>query len=292
MTAHQPSIGVVTPSLNYRRYLADTVSSVAAQSHPGLEHVVQDGGSTDGSADLLADLADRHPGLSFRSAPDSGQSDALNRAAALTASDWLGWLNADEFYLPGAVSAVARVIAEEPDVDVVYGDCVFVDASGTFLRLLPAHPFSLLTLRHYGCFISSCATFVRRRSLPPSGWDTRMRRAMDWRLWLTLSSRGARFRYVPRALAAFRVHDAQVTSRPEALAQDEFDLLRSLHGLPRNTVVRQLSRRVGQVGHVAHKARAGGYLRQVIASRAAAEKDLRWWLTRPARSAADRLVEL
>lgn len=290
MTPGQPSIGVLTPSRNYRQYLEDAVLSVAEQSFRGVEHVVQDGASTDGSSELLAQLTHRCPGLSYHVMADDGQSDALNRAAARVSSDWLGWLNADEFYLPGAVAAVADLITAEPETDIVYGDCVFVDAAGRFLRLLPAHDFSRFTLRHYGCFIPSCATFLRRSVLPDLGWDPRLRRVMDWNLWLSLASQGRRFRYLPRVLAAFRVHDAQVTSRPEALDAAEFSLLRAEHGLPQRAAARRVSRALGRAVHVGRKVQRGGYLRQVRAARAANSGDLRWWLTDSAQHRAHRLV--
>lgn len=292
MTSGQPVIAVLTPSRNYRGFLEDAVLSVAGQSFPGLEHVIQDGASSDGSDRLLAELAMRHPRMSCQVLSDDGQSDALNRAAARSTSDWLGWLNADEFYLPGAVAAAAEVFATKPEVDVVYGDCAFVDASGRFLRLLPAHNFSRFALRHYGCFIPSCATFIRRGVLPNPGWEPRMRRLMDWNLWLSLASQGARFQYLPRALAAFRVHSAQVTSRPKALDTAEFELLRARHALPTRVEARCVFSSLGRAVHMALKVRTGGYVRQVHATTVTRNGDLRWWRTATARHRAERLAAL
>lgn len=291
MTTGRPTIEILTPSLNYRRYLEDAVTSVACQRYPGLKHIVQDGASTDGSVQLLEDLSRRHPQLDHTSEPDRGQSDALNRAAARARSDWVGWLNADEFYLPGAVAAAADAIAAEPEADVIFGDCVFVDAHGRYLRLLPAHHFSKFTLRKYGCFIPSCATFVRRRRLTQTAWDPRMRRVMDWHLWLSLAADGARFRYLPRPLAAYRVHDAQVTQQPAEAYQAEFELMSSVHGLPRTALARRTSRLVGMSVHAAQKVVSRGYIRQVRANRLARGKDLRWWLNESAQRRANLLVE-
>ncbi|MER5178806.1 glycosyltransferase family 2 protein [Streptomyces sp. NPDC002896] len=292
MTSERPSISILTPSRNYRRYIEDAVLSVAEQLYPCLEHVVQDGASTDGTDQILARLAARNPQLSYRIAPDQGQSDALNQAVGRARSDWIGWLNADDFYLPGAVAAAADIIASEPEIDVLYGDCVFVDASGQFLRLLPAHQFSRFTLRHYGCFIPSCATFFRRSVLPTPHWDPRMRRIMDWNLWLSFMARGARFRYLPRPLAAFRVHDAQVTHQPVSVHAAEGELIRAMHGLPRSAGGRRASRWFGGTAHAAQKLRDRGYARQLLASRVTGQGDLRWWLTTGARHRAGRLVQL
>lgn len=282
MANGRPTIDILTPSLDYRRFLEDAVISVARQSYPGLKHIVQDGASTDGSPQMLDALSQQHPQLDYKVIPDRGQSDALNRAAARACSDWIGWLNADEFYFPGAVAAVADAIAAEPEADVIFGDCVVVDVHGRYLRLLPAHRFSRFTLRRYGCFISSCATFVRRSLLAESGWDPRMRRVMDWNLWLSLAARGAHFRYIPRPLAAYRSHDAQVTRRPIELDQEELKLVHSIHGLPTITVVRRASYLLGTSAHAALKLASGGYARQVQANRLARGADLRWWLTEEA----------
>ncbi|WP_259407989.1 glycosyltransferase family 2 protein [Streptomyces akebiae] len=292
LTIGRPTIDILTPSMNYRQYIEDAVVSVARQCYPGLRHIVQDGASTDGSAQLLEDLSRRHPQLDHRSIPDRGQSDAMNRAAARATSDWLGWLNADEFYLPDAVAVVADVIAAEPETDVVFGDCVFVDAHGRYLRLLPAHRFSHFTLSKYGCFIPSCATFVRRRRLTQTSWDPRLRRVMDWNLWLSLAADGARFRYLPRPLAAYRVHDAQVTQQPAERYQAEFDLMSSVHGLPRTALARRTSRLVGMSVHAAQKVASHGYTRQLRANRLARSEDLRWWLNESALRRAKQLVDV
>ncbi|WP_316744370.1 glycosyltransferase family 2 protein [Streptomyces sp. MK7] len=291
MTTGRPAIDILTPSLNYRRYIEDAVTSVARQCYPGLSHIVQDGASTDGTPQLLDTLAQRHPQLRQVVMPDQGQSDALNRAAARASSDWLGWLNADEFYLPGAISAAADAIAAEPEADVVFGDCVFVDAHGGYLRLLPAHRFSRLTLRRYGCFIPSCATFVRRSLLVQTGWDPRMRRVMDWHLWLSLAALGARFRYVPRALAAYRLHSAQVTQRPTEKDRAELELVHSIHGLPTTVGMRRVSRLLGLSAHAAQKLVSRGYVRQARANRLGRAADLRWWLTDSAHRRVTWLVE-
>ncbi|GGW61068.1 glycosyltransferase family 2 protein [Streptomyces caelestis] len=290
MAIGRPTIDILTPNMNYRQYIEDAVVSVAHQCYPGLKHIVQDGASIDGSVQLLEHLARQHPQLDHRSMPDRGQSDALNRAAARATSDWIGWLNADEFYLPGGVAAAADVIASDPEADVIFGDCVFVDAHGRYLRLLPAHHFSQLTLRNYGCFIPSCATFVRRGCLTQTAWDPRMRRVMDWNLWLSLAADGARFRYLPRPLAAYRIHDAQVTQQPTERHQAEIDLLSSVHGLPRTAPARRACRILGMSVHAAHKVVSHGYIRQLRANRLARGKDLRWWLNDTAHRRANQLV--
>src|SRR3954466_15542507 len=98
----RPSISVITPCLNAHATIERALASVAEQGYEPLEHVVIDGGSTDGTLDLLA----AHPGLVVRSGPDRGLSHAMNKGIELAQGEVVGWLNADDFYLPGALELV------------------------------------------------------------------------------------------------------------------------------------------------------------------------------------------
>ena len=198
-------ISVLTPSYQYGRFLEEAIWSVEGQSGE-IEHVVQDAMSTDATESVLA----RHPRLRAVREPDSGQSDALARALARSSGEWVGWLNADEFYLPEAFEVIAPAM-RDPRVDVVLGDAVMVDEAGRFLRLLPTYVPRGPSLAYYGPVLASCATFVRREWLERFLWDTELRWVMDWDLWLRLRGAGARFCHVSATLAAYRVHAGQVT---------------------------------------------------------------------------------
>src|SRR5437868_5073964 len=105
---------VLTPSFNYGRYIDDALLSVERQEDvAGVEHIVQDGASTD---DTVQHLQARGESLRWVSEQDAGQSDALNRAMRVSRGDVIGWLNADEFYLPGALAAVAEIFSTQPSV--------------------------------------------------------------------------------------------------------------------------------------------------------------------------------
>src|SRR5688572_1037654 len=104
--AELPLVSIVTPSLNQGRYLDEAIRSVQGQDYPRLEHVVVDGGSTDETLDVLR----RHPHLRWVSEPDGGQSDAVNKGFRLARGEIFGWLNADDYYLPGAVAAAVAVL--------------------------------------------------------------------------------------------------------------------------------------------------------------------------------------
>jgi glycosyltransferase involved in cell wall biosynthesis len=271
------------PSYNYERFIVDAVESVIRQeTSVEFELVVQDGLSTDGTADTLQRVF-RDPRLHVVTEEDAGQSDALNKALRRSEGDIIGWLNADEFYLPGSLEAIRKAAVENPDCDVFIGDCIFVDEAGRFIRLRPAHKFSFFTLRTYGCFVSSCATFIRRDALSSDPWDTTLRRSMDWDLWLTLGRR-RKFHYLAQPLAAFRVHGDQVTNVPESVDHEEFARLAQKHGF----VMNRSNKFFGRILHKFLKLIDGAYFRQLRSKSTLSGGSLRWW-DEPMSIAAKRL---
>jgi len=170
---------------------------------------VVDGGSTDGSWELLQRLGDRVRALS---APGSNQSCALNLGFRAARGEVLGWLNGDDLYEPGAVAAVAQVFREDPEAVMVYGDCANIDGAGAVFSTSRSRPFDYdRLLRHWPNFIPQPTVFFRRRALGQVGWlDESLEYAMDYDLWLRLG-RAGRAVYLPRVLARFRVHPGSKT---------------------------------------------------------------------------------
>jgi len=250
-------VTVLTPSLDYGRFIEDNILSVLGQRGISTQHVIQDGGSAD---ETLTVLRRYDKALDWTSEPDNGQSDALNRALGKAHGRWIAWLNADEFYLPGGLAELVRR-GDATSADVVYGDNVFVDEWGRLARLLPQHPFSELILRLYGCYISSSSTIFRRSSLPPEPWDTSVRTMMDWDLYLLLASQGARFEKVNYPVGAFRRHPSQVTAQPSSNFRDEHRRLFERYNISSS------NRRWGRWLHGSFKLTSGAYLRQLRARR-------------------------
>ena len=217
-------VSVLTPSLGYARFIPDALQSVAIQQGVTVQHVVQDGGSTDGTLDVL-----RAADVDWRCEPDEGQSDALNRALARAEGTWVCWLNADEFYLPGSLAHLID-IAEREQADVVYGDAVFVDAAGRIDRLLAQHRFDRTILFHYGTIIPSCAVLIRRSLLTPSIWDTSLRLLMDRELYMHLVRDGAKVVHTRRPIGAFRVHEERVSAASSAAFQNDYTTIGERYG--------------------------------------------------------------
>jgi glycosyltransferase involved in cell wall biosynthesis len=270
-------VSVLTPSYGYGRFIADAIESVLYQEGISVEHIVQDGLSQDETVDVLSRFEGR---IVWASEPDRGQSDALNKALSKATGAWIGWLNADEFYLPGSLATLVEH-GERTAADIVYGDCVFVDADGNVQRLLPLHRFNARILRDYGCFVQSNAVLIRRSVLGEAPWDPTMRRIMDWDLFMNLTTRGARFVHLVYPIGAFRAHADRVTGKPPS-DESEYDAVASRYGLPRDVHERQRASRRGRWLHPIYKFIDGAYVRQ-LGARSLRGRNIRWFASAAAR---------
>lgn len=271
----KPTISIVTPSYGQAAFLPAAVESVRAQRGGiSVEHLVIDGGSTDGTVEYLRE----QPDVTWVSEPDRGQSHALNKGFAMARGGIIGWLNADDFYLDGAFQRVVEFMDANPDVAVVYGDCVFVDEAGSVVRAKIEHGFSRFVLRHYGCFIPSTATFFRRELFDRGLLfiEEDLHYVMDWDLFLRLESAGASFAYLPEPLAAFRWHaDNKSLDDDRRLAERESIQLAA--GVrPRARAGRKLTTRIARGVHLGMKLLSGGLASQAAWKRRAGE-DMTWW---------------
>lgn len=268
------NLSVLTPTYAYGRFLGDALASVAAQrvGSGAPQHVVVDGGSEDETLEVLRTAP---PNVVWRSEPDEGQSDALNKALALAEGEWIGWLNADEFYLPGAFEMLAACAVQHPNAAMIYGDAVFVDVEGRALRLVAQHSFSQRVLRWNRCNISSCAMVVRRDAIPERGWDVELKATMDWDLYLEIERSGGRIVYVPYPLACFRVHGDQVTAEPLPADHPDFPRLRARHLRPSGPIG-VMANRTGELEHRVLKVVEGGFIRELRVRRLRGA-DLRWF---------------
>ena len=212
-----PLVSIVTPSLNMGRFLEETMRSVLEQGYPSLEYLVMDGGSTDSTLDILRRYDDR---LRYISAPDRGQADAVNRGFAQTSGEIFAFLNADDTYLPGALSAVVQAFHDHPEVAVIYGDAWHVDEDGRRLSRYPVESFDARNLARR-CFICQPAAFFRREVFAECGMlDTSLRFSFDYDLWIRMARRYPMFK-LDRFLAASRLHSASKTVAQTAAAMRE-----------------------------------------------------------------------
>jgi glycosyltransferase involved in cell wall biosynthesis len=201
-----PKITIVTPSFQQGDYLEETLRSVLLQNYPRLEFIVMDGGSTDASPAIIERY---RPWLSHaRSAPDRGQAHAINLGFSLASGDIFGWLNSDDFFLPGALRRVAQ--AWQNGAEFIYGDSLEVDQS-TGRRRYAAANYAHARYRKFSGLVPQHATFWAASRHQPI-WEEQ-HCAIDYELWIRLMP-GLRRRYIAWPLGAARHHDASKTCNP------------------------------------------------------------------------------
>jgi glycosyltransferase involved in cell wall biosynthesis len=213
---------IITPSLNYGRFLEECLASVATQEGITFEHLVFDGGSTDQSAEI----AKRFPHVSWTQEPDHGMSDAINKGFDKAKGDWVMWLNADDRLKPGVLAKMLQALSVS-DADVVYGDWDFIGEDGGFLRHVPSPGWSLFVHVHHHCYVGSTAAFYRNQTVLAEGHRLRadFRYVMDGEFYARLDGLGKKFEHVPINVADFRMHGGNASQRHLARTRDMESIL-------------------------------------------------------------------
>ncbi len=212
----RPLVTIVTPSYQQADFLEEAIESVLAQDYEPLEYAVVDGGSTDGSVEIVRRYEDR---LAWWTAgPDGGQAAALNLAFARAGGAVLGWLNSDDTLLPGAVSRAVAELERDPSLLLVYGDAEFVDERGGPLFTLRAREFDAAAMvRTCSNHVVQPGSLFRREALRPFNEDAYYFFDFEWVLGLP----AGRVRRIPETLATYRVHPASKSGgAPLAKARD------------------------------------------------------------------------
>jgi Glycosyl transferase family 2 len=218
-----PRIAIVTPSFNQGGYIASTIDSVLSQSYPNLDYHVQDGGSTDATCALLERYG---PDLSWTSSADKGQAHAINLGFSRSDADIMAYLNSDDTLLPGTLATVASYFARHPEIDIVYGHRVIINARGQDIGRWVLPPHDGETLKWID-FIPQETMFWRRRVWDKTGpFDETFQFALDWDFILRAQADGFRFKRLPRFLACFRLHGDQKSQTIQSTGEQESDRLR------------------------------------------------------------------
>jgi GT2 family glycosyltransferase len=216
-------VSIVTPSFNQAAFLEQTLRSVLEQDYSPLEYIVMDGGSTDGSLDIIKRYAQRLAW--WASEKDSGQAEAINKGMRRAHGEIVAWVNSDDTLLPGAISAAVNAFVRHPDAVLVYGDAQAVDGQDRLLNVLHYPQLSLEDLLCYA-IIGQPAVFMRRSAFEAAGGlDTSYHFMLDHQLWIKLARQG-KIVHVDQAWASMRYH-AQAKNRAQAtgFAREAFRLL-------------------------------------------------------------------
>ena len=219
-------VSIITPSYNQAKYLEQTILSVLNQDHSSIEYIVVDGASTDGSVEVIKKHADKL--AHWESVKDHGQADAINKGFARATGEIVAWLNSDDFYLPGTISAAVKVFEENPDVVLVYGNMLAVDENGQTFNTLT---YKQLTLEDLLCFqiIGQPAVFMRRTALQQtSGLDLTFHFLLDHLLWIQLAKHG-KILHVNKTWSAARYHaEAKNVAKAAEFGREAFRILETI----------------------------------------------------------------
>jgi glycosyltransferase involved in cell wall biosynthesis len=228
-----PKISVVTACYNSSRTIRQTIESVLAQRYPYFEHIITDGGSTDGTIQILKEYAH----LNWASEKDDGIYDAMNKGVKAATGDFVGVLNSDDWYAEGALDAVGSSFARHPDWDALFGDIVFVDGAGNEIYRRKEACYDYNVLRYSGiCYVIHPTLFVRRSVYEAVGYyrDKEFLSCADYEFILQLGRMGCRVGHVQKFLAFFRYHEFGQSSDHRIvnnMARESLQILKE-HGLP------------------------------------------------------------
>jgi len=200
-----PLVSIVIPSYNQAHFLESTIRSVLEQDYPNVEYILVDGGSTDGSLDIIQRYADRFAW--WVSEKDDGHADALNKGFSQAKGEILAWLNSDDTYYPGTVSDAVSVFQAHPEVGMVYGDADLTDKNGKIIGRFASRQTDYWKLLRGSVHIPQATTFFRADLWHQVGpLSLSLFFAFDYDLWVRLA-RESRLLYIPRTWATFRLHN-------------------------------------------------------------------------------------
>ena len=219
-----PLVSIITPSYNQAGFLEAAIQSVLSQGYPNLEYWVIDGGSTDGSVEIIKKYAGQLSG--WISEKDNGQADAINKGFARATGEIVAWLNSDDLYRPGAIQRAVDVFERHPEVGLVYGDVDSIDAEGQIFNRMTYGQWGLQDLMAFN-ILGQPGVFFRRSVLEEAGYlDLSYQYLLDHHLWLRMAL-GASLKYTPGEVwAAARIHaDAKNVAATAGFGEEAYRLV-------------------------------------------------------------------
>ena len=198
----KPLVSIITPSYNQGQFIQATIESVLSQDYPNIEYIIVDGASTDVTAEVVKPYTNR---LTWISEKDRGQSEAINKGFRMAKGSIVAWLNSDDIYLPGAISAAVAAFEQHPRTGAVYGEGFQIDKEGKVKSKFPfTEPFNLWKLTHSLDYILQQTVFFRGDALQQVGLlDESLHYGMDWDILVRLGKRFG-LTYIPVEMGAIR----------------------------------------------------------------------------------------
>jgi len=212
-----PMISIITPSYNQKKFIEQTILSVQRQKYPSYEHIVIDGGSTDGTIAVLKKYGKK---VRWISEPDKGQADAINKGMRLAKGEILAYLNSDDTYEKGALQKVGEYFYRNPNIKFIYGKGKYVDENGHYLEDYPNAIVDKLTM-FYECNVCQPSSFWRRKLWEEVGeFDPGRQMVMDYEYWMRVQKK-YKMKFFNRYLANYRLHnDSKTVSKRKYVYQE------------------------------------------------------------------------
>lgn len=232
--SQNPLVTIITPSYNQAAFLEETIQSVLSQEYPNFEYWVIDGGSTDGSVEIIQKYAGRLAG--WVSEKDKGQADAINKGFARAKGEIVAWLNSDDLYRTGAIRSAVTAFEENPEVGLVYSDVDSIDGEGEVFNRMRYSQWGLRDLMVFN-ILGQPGVFLRRSVLESAGHlDLSYRYLLDHHLWLRMALE-ASIKYSPGEVwAAARIHaGAKNVAEAEGFGKEAYRLVEWMKGDERFT---------------------------------------------------------
>jgi glycosyltransferase involved in cell wall biosynthesis len=200
----QPLVSIISPSYNQAAFLEKTIRSVLDQDYPNIEYLIADGGSSDGSVDIIRKYEDMLTW--WVSEKDKGQAEAINKGFSRAKGEYIAWINSDDYYLPGAVSQAVQSLEQNPDAGLVFGNVQVVNREGEILNTLSYGDWGLEELMSFH-IIGQPSVFLRRSVLQKAGFlDTNYHFLLDHQLWLRMGLL-AGVKYIPNLWSRAHYHE-------------------------------------------------------------------------------------
>ncbi|MBX2992930.1 MAG: glycosyltransferase [Bacteroidetes bacterium] len=241
-TTLSPLVSIVTPTFNSSQFIARTLKCIADQSYLHIEHIIIDGGSTDGTLDILG----HQTRAKWISGPDNGMYDAINKGMKMATGEIVAYLNSDDLYFEDTVGRVVEFFDQNPDADLVYSDLLYIDENGEslFVRKYPPFAWRMFAVLD-GSTIPQQTAFWRRRVLESAGYfDSTFKMAGDFEFFVR-AGKNHNVRKLPgKPLAAFRFHEEMQTLNRKRINDEEIERIHRMYGFPpsvRNRLLKQIA---------------------------------------------------
>lgn len=195
-------ISIITPTLNHANFIEETIRSVLDQHYSNFEHIIIDGGSKDGTLDILK----KYKHLIWISEKDNGQSNAINKGFQMASGEIVAWLNSDDYYEKNTFNIVSEYFCSNLNCMILYGNITYVDTKGKYLRSLTGDDISFTSLLKYPDLVRQPSTFWRKIVVDEiGGLDEKLQLVMDLDFFLRIGRR-YKLEYINRNLSYFRVY--------------------------------------------------------------------------------------